>query len=387
MNIQKRKLKNGTVKYRVKISIKSCQFTSQWFSKQSQAADWAAERRLKVLNGGELENKPIKLNEFAKIWLEKHVFANKVATAAVKDEQHLRLYVLPHLGDCKLNSIRNAQIEFLLSDLKLAARLKPKTINNILGTVKKMLNDAVRWEYVNSNPALHIRPLKISQQQVTYFYATEVRRLLSFSKEMDHELFQLITCALNTGCRLGECFAITWDKINFETGMVTIDSTYDYLSHKIVMRTKGKRFRQVPLNDSTATVLKKMSLEGRKMESKIVFGKLGYIAVTSCRFKGILEKAGMLEPLSRGATFHSLRHTFASEFMRSGGNIYELQNILGHSTIKQTEKYAHFAPNFLAGATERVVFSCDDGKVFSLEKNAEVKEDYGQIVAKTAGLC
>ena len=51
--------------------------------------------------------------------------------------------------------------------------------------------------------------------------------------------------------------------------------------------------------------------------------------------------------LPKGQSTHVLRHTFASHFMMNGGNILVLQRILGHSDIKITMKYSHFAPEYL----------------------------------------
>tara|TARA_B100000315_G_scaffold221151_1_gene224348 strand:- start:109 stop:456 length:348 start_codon:yes stop_codon:yes gene_type:complete len=54
--------------------------------------------------------------------------------------------------------------------------------------------------------------------------------------------------------------------------------------------------------------------------------------------------------------FHDLRHTFASNFLMGGGNIYDLQKILGHSTIQVTERYLHLVPSHLKGKTEVLGF-------------------------------
>jgi len=54
--------------------------------------------------------------------------------------------------------------------------------------------------------------------------------------------------------------------------------------------------------------------------------------------------------LPRGQLSHVLRHTFASHFMMNGGNILELQRLLGHSTLAMTMRYAHMAPDHLQEA-------------------------------------
>lgn len=65
-------------------------------------------------------------------------------------------------------------------------------------------------------------------------------------------------------------------------------------------------------------------------------------------FRSALERAEI--ELPAGQLTHVLRHTFASHFMMNGGNILVLQKILGHTDIKMTMRYAHFAPNHLEEA-------------------------------------
>lgn len=57
--------------------------------------------------------------------------------------------------------------------------------------------------------------------------------------------------------------------------------------------------------------------------------------------------------LPEGQCTHVLRHTFASHFMMNGGNILVLKDILGHSDIKMTMVYAHFAPKHLEDAISK----------------------------------
>lgn len=65
-------------------------------------------------------------------------------------------------------------------------------------------------------------------------------------------------------------------------------------------------------------------------------------------FRGAIKRAGI--DLPDGQLSHVLRHTFASHFMMRGGNILVLQRILGHTDIKVTMRYAHFAPDHLSEA-------------------------------------
>lgn len=65
-------------------------------------------------------------------------------------------------------------------------------------------------------------------------------------------------------------------------------------------------------------------------------------------FRSAIDRTGIELP-DRQLT-HVLRHTFASHFMMNGGNILVLQKILGHTDIKMTMRYAHFAPDHFEDA-------------------------------------
>lgn len=58
--------------------------------------------------------------------------------------------------------------------------------------------------------------------------------------------------------------------------------------------------------------------------------------------------------LRRYIRFHDLRHTFASQWVMKGGDLFKLQKILGHKTVQMTMRYAHLAPNAFAEDFKRM---------------------------------
>ena len=68
-------------------------------------------------------------------------------------------------------------------------------------------------------------------------------------------------------------------------------------------------------------------------------------------------KAQKRAGIARKISFHVLRHTYASLYMMNGGNVYDLQKILGHTKVDMTMKYAHLSPQHLRKAVETVRFS------------------------------
>ncbi|HLV94905.1 MAG TPA: site-specific integrase [Candidatus Acidoferrales bacterium] len=76
-------------------------------------------------------------------------------------------------------------------------------------------------------------------------------------------------------------------------------------------------------------------------------GRIGWLQQ---RFREALGRAGLSDP-----HFHDLRHTFASQWMMAGGDLYVLKSILGHKSIAMTQRYAHLSRGYKKGAKSAVV--------------------------------
>jgi integrase len=363
MKLETRKILNGKQKYRYRFMLSGQRYATPWSLTKKIADDAVATIRMQTIANGAPKASVITVADWASEWLVTHVWPNKVPTAAVRDEQALRCYILPKIGTKRLANLRTADVKQLKCDLQISGRLSKKTINNYLGTLKKMLNDAVAHDLLSKNPAKAVALEKIQANECNYLYDDEVARLLGHCKQDYANYFPLVLFAVNTGCRLGECCALKWANVDMAKGMAKIDSTYDAKLRCPVERTKGKRFRVVPLNESVLSELRTLKIARYHQSADLVFAGISYDYVTHELFKRIMAEAGLGDALKRGVTFHSLRHTFASKFMTAQGSLYRLQKILGHSSITQTEKYAHFAGTFLRGETERVNFNVGEGKV------------------------
>ncbi|MBH2949842.1 tyrosine-type recombinase/integrase [Serratia marcescens] len=108
--------------------------------------------------------------------------------------------------------------------------------------------------------------------------------------------------------------------------------------HKITCtNTKGRKNRTVPIS--------------KELYESLPDDKQGRL-FSDCygAFRSALERTSI--ELPAGQLTHVLRHTFASHFMMNGGNILVLQRVLGHTDIKMTMRYAHFAPDHLEDAVK-----------------------------------
>lgn len=200
----------------------------------------------------------------------------------------------------------------------------PRTVNLELAYFRAMFNELKRLDdWIAPNPLENVREFKIDEAELAWLTVDEVKLLLAeCEKSRAQDLVTIVKICLATGARWGEAESITGKQIS--PGKITY------------IKTKGKKNRAVPISEELYEILPKLRT------SKPVF--------TGCysAFRGAIKRAGI--DLPDGQLSHVLRHTFASHFMMRGGNILVLQRILGHTDIKVTMRYAHFAPDHLTEA-------------------------------------
>lgn len=121
--------------------------------------------------------------------------------------------------------------------------------------------------------------------------------------------------------------------------------------HKIRVIGKGNKERYAPLPDFTLKLLRLYWIQNKDKITNNYFFPGKYKAtkdtcITSFGIKEAFEKIKENNNLDNSITFHTLRHSYATEFIKNGGDIWKLKNILGHSSINTTSMYLHMAENF-----------------------------------------
>ncbi len=143
-----------------------------------------------------------------------------------------------------------------------------------------------------------------------------------------------------------------WDKVNFDTSQMEISRLRD--RNGLGDRTKTIKSRRfIPMNAVVKAHLLELKQTSRT-DLVVVDEDFQAFDVNHLfrAFKRVLKKAGIKSHFR----FHDLRHSFASHFMMNGGNIYDLQKILGHTSLEMTQRYAHLSPGHLVLASNVVSF-------------------------------
>jgi integrase len=214
------------------------------------------------------------------------------------------------------------------------AEAQPATINREISLLSSAINYAQQkldWEVVNPTRG---QKLKEPEGRVRWLSAIEAQRLISAASEPKAPyLADFIQLAINTGCRKEELLGLEWSRVDLQAGLIHLEARH----------TKSGKRRSIPINQKGRGAI--ISRAGFRAEycpsSPWVFALPSGDRVLSIRrsFLTACRRAEITD-----FRVHDLRHTCAAWLVSAGAALAEVRDLLGHSTVKVTERYAHLAP-------------------------------------------
>lgn len=243
-----------------------------------------------------------------------------------------KLHISPRFGAKRMNEITKLMVSNWTRDL-MEAGYSAAMINRILvmyGHFYTVAND-LDIEGVPLRSELRIKLLRIIQKHTTHLIPEQVRRL---SVALDHNtnlnLKYIISFLLMTGARKSEALHARWEHIRFDNRIW------------FVPMAKSGQPRNIFLSDAAMQVLHHLRQETFfDADSPFVFPnpKTGKPYASIHASWDIARRAADLPDLR----IHDLRHSYASTLVNNGVSLYDVQKLLGHSSIKTTQRYAHLS--------------------------------------------
>jgi integrase len=285
---------------------------------------------------------------FAPIYLASSRLDNKLSWFMSK-EVILSRHILPRVGDLRLDEITFAVVEDLKIALaetrngrckRTARKLNPKTINNVLTTLRHMLQVARKRGLIDRLP--EITRMKAPPSKFDFLTFEESERLIAHA---EGEWRTMIIVALRTGLRRGELLGLRWEDVDLVRGKLYVQQSY---VRGVFGLPKSGKPREVPLSNQARQALQAhrhtrservfCDAEGRPFKTGILLSKLWRM----CRLAKLGRKIG----------WHVARHSFASHLVMRGVAIRAVQEMMGHASIVITQRYAHLAPEVSRDAVQ-----------------------------------
>jgi len=294
------------------------------------------EQELKraILDGtyGRKEEQPVPtLAEFEKEFISNYAETNNKKSEVQTKKSTIKNHLVPAFGSLRLNEIGARAIE-AFKGAKIREGKSAKSVNNYLTVLRKMLSVAQEWGIISFVPK--VKWLRLPPSKFDFLTFDEADRLVAAA---DPEWRTMIIVALKTGLRQGELLALSWDDIDLVAGRLVVSRNF---VRGEITTPKSGRTREIPLGDDVLAALKRH----RHLRGDVVFCKEDGGMFTKGESKHPLWRACKRAGLRR-IGWHVLRHTFASHLVMRNAPIKAVQELMGHSTVKMTERYAHLSPD------------------------------------------
>ena len=228
----------------------------------------------------------------------------------------------------KTNDIEQGVIEFF----SFKATQAPVTYNMSYKVMNCIFNFAVSQGYMDINPIKKIG-LKAKRDEGK-LRSIEDDKLKAFIKVLDlteyveFRDYIIILLMLDTGIRPTECFSLTDENIDFDENIITVS--------KECAKTRNKRY--LPISNITKYgIIKLIGVKPIEWINRHIFlsntGGTLNVGLLDRRFRIYSKRSGIK------VTPYDLRHSYATKYLENTGNVFALQQIMGHSKLDMTKRY------------------------------------------------
>lgn len=204
-------------------------------------------------------------------------------------------------------------------------------------TLKAAFSKAVIWNYLSDNPLKKIKAPKVPKSNPIFINEEELDLILE--KTTNQNLKNIFTVAFYTGMRLAEILNMKSSWIDTQQNIITLKNSIDFT-------TKSKKERIIPIHPRIASIV----IKSNSNADDFIFNRKSDVKFNSNYVSKQFKKALRAAKLNEDIHFHTLRHSFASNLVQRGVNLYVVKELLGHEDIKTTQVYSHLTQNSLSNA-------------------------------------
>lgn len=254
--------------------------------------------------------------------------------------------ILPELATVAVRDLSSRQVD------RLHAKISEKTstrANRVLQVLRKALNLAIRWKWIEKNPATGFHK-NDEHSREKYLTPEEYERVFAALESMPNQkAANAIRLLILTGTRRGEVLGLEWEDLDLDRGI------WNRPPHK----SKDRKAKRVPFSNDALFLLKAMRDDA---DSNFLFptSKGTHMSDLNRPWRWLRQEVAIPD-----LRIHDLRHSFASILVSSGETLETIGKLLGHSQYQTTMRYAHLMDDPLRNAAN----------TFS---NLAVKSDFGK---------
>lgn len=310
------------------------------------------------------ERRYLSVADLGKRYLSEYAELHKKHSSAMRDENLMRMHILPFLGSMKVAEVTNDDVYRLhhrvsVGGVKIhqskrknyngkVTKPQPITANRVIALLSTMMNLAEQWGLrpQNSNPCKHIKRNKENKRE-RYLVPNELaavsdamQRMVSEGR-LDETIEKAIKLLMFTGCRVSEVLNLRWDEVDFEHSRLNLK----------VSKTGAK---SIPIGAPALQIIASIAptpgndfvFVGRKEGAALAFIRRAWRRICA-------------EAKLEGVRLHDLRHTYASFGVSANMSLPVIGKLLGHTQAATTQRYAHLMDDPLRTAADQIASSLE----------------------------
>ena len=278
------------------------------------------------------------VKDFFDRWIDEYATAERHKPSGI---EHKRIMFRAHLKDLhekRLCDITAEDVQRIKAE-HAKAKKSPKTTNNALVVLSKMLRTAIEWDVIDDMP--RIKMVRVEKKARGFYPVETYEKLIAGAAKTGRVALAAVLLAGDAGLRRGEMLALEWSDVDLVRGVLVVQRSEVYGN---VGSTKGNAARHVPITDLLRDALDALPRKGKRV--------LG--GVTPKELRELVERAEAAAKLAVTGYLHVLRHTFASHLAAAGESLYQIQAALGHQDHATTQGYSHLSPDALRPLAEAI---------------------------------
>lgn len=301
-------------------------------------------------------------------WLQRWIETEVTATVRPRtQEQYASVvngHLIPALGNVPLRKLTASDIRAYMKG-KLDGGLAARTVGNHHIILRRALEIATRYQYIERNPARLVSSPRYQRYKAQPLTPEEMRQFLGACE--GHRLQALFLLSAATGMRIGEVLGLTWEAVDLDAGTVRVEHTLYRIGGEFQLaepKTEQSR-RSIAIPAQVVVALqahRKRQIEER-LASPVWMNEWGLVftgvhgqpvgdRVVRYEFAALLEAAKIT---GRRIRLHDLRHGAATYMLATGVPMKVVQEVLGHSQMSITaDTYSHVLPELQREAADRI---------------------------------
>lgn len=368
-HIKTRKGKNGNISYQLVVEVEPDPVTgkrNRYYrtvkGTKKQVNDALRKFQNEIESGNTVAPSTMKVSDWMDQWVNQYL-PNIEATTRAGYKDKIKNQINPHLGNIQLKALNANTIQNWVNTLYNTQGLSPKTIRNAYLNLHAALEKAVITRMIPSNPCNGVELPKNQKYKASIYTTQEINAMLALAKDTDMYIPLLLVCSV--GFRRGELLALKWEHIDFERGIIHIQSNTVIADGTVCTKApkSSAGIRDVTIGSNVLAELKlaraqyysnKLAMGAGFTDSGLVVsqpnGKPFRPESMTQKWERFVKKHGL-----KHIRFHDLRHSCTTMMVEAGVDLKTVQTRIGHANITTTMNvYAHCTPAMDQSAADKL---------------------------------